>query len=438
MLEGVAPTAQNLTRRYVMAHAHAHKIFQELVVLRWLLVFLAAILVLLGLAVAGAARAAQERTSSPPVKVTITDEKPVIVDTDSPSASSGSSLPIDPVKRIMFTPGGLTANIRSENNQTLHLSHFPSFQIDGRLYQQGQGGQALYFNRPLPKDKGPKYREGYVSAYKYGDVQVTVTVGLIPTKPAKGATKRHLDSVLIHYLTENKGGQPHKFGLRLYMDTFVIDNDGCLFAAPTMPDKVLNGVELKGKKLPPYVQLLQRPDLKNPGYVSHLSLNLGGRMEKPDRVVLTAFAEGFNTWECRPIAANGDSALAVFWEAKEIKPGGKREVAYAYGKGLAAGAGDGRFDVALGGSFEPGKTFKVSALVHDPAPGQVLSLELPPGMALVEGKELQPVPVPMGEETVSLVVWQARVQRPGEYAVRVHSNTGVTQGKRVNIARTGS
>jgi hypothetical protein len=381
--------------------------------------------------------AAQERTTSPPVRVTITDEKPVVVDTETSEASSGSSLPIDPVKRIQFTPSGLSANIRSENNQTLHLSHFPSFLIDNQLYQQGQGGVPVFFNRPLPKDKGPKYREGYVSAYKYGDVHVTVTISLIPTKPPKGASKRQLDSVLIHYLAENKGGQPHKFGLRLYMDTFVIDNDGCLFAAPTMPDKVLNGVELKGKKLPPYVQLLQRPNLKAPGYVSHLSLNLGGRIQKPDRVVLTAFAEGFNTWECRPIAANGDSALAVFWEAKEIKPGGRREVAYAYGKGLAIGAGDGRFDVALGGSFEPGKTFKVSALVHDPAPGQVLSLELPDGMALVEGKELQPVPVPLGEETVSLVVWQARVQRPGEYAVRVRSNTGVTQGKLVRISRAG-
>ena len=40
-------------------------------------------------------------------------------------------------------------------------------------------------------------------------------------------------------------------------------------------------------------------------------------------------------------------------------------------------------------------------------------------------------------ETVSLVVWRARVQRPGEYAVRVRSNTGVTQGKLVNITQTG-
>jgi hypothetical protein len=397
---------------------------------------------LVTLAVVAAATAlpgsAQERSASPQVKVTIRDEKPVVVDPDSsPSAIDSGSLPVDPKRRIQYNANGFVANIRSEDNQTLHLSHFPSFMVDAQLYQQGQGGQALYFNKQLPKDKGPSSREGFVSAYKYGDIQVTVTISLVPTKPPKGASKRSLDSVLTHYLVENKGQKPHKFGLRMYMDTFVIDNDGCLFAAPTMKDKVLNGVELKGKTLPPYVQLLQRPDLKNPGYVAHLSLFLGGRMEKPERVVLTRFAEGFNTWQCNALASAGDSAMAVFWDVKEIKPGGKREIAYAYGKGLVTGGGDGRFDVALGGSFVPGKTFKVSALVHDPAPGQVLSLELPEGMALVEGRELQPVPAPLGEETTSMVVWQARVRQPGEYAVRVRSNTGVTQGKLVNIMQPG-
>ena len=90
--------------------------------------------------------------------------------------------------------------------------------------------------------------------------------------------------LLVHYLVENKGTRPHQFGLRVYMDTYVIDNDGCLFAAPTMPGKVLDGVALKGKLLPPYVQLLQRPDLKAPGFVAHLTLDLGPKLEKADRL----------------------------------------------------------------------------------------------------------------------------------------------------------
>jgi hypothetical protein len=371
---------------------------------------------------------AQEGTPSPPVKVTVRDETPVVIE---------PVLPIDPARRIQYQSTGVGSTVRAENNQTLHLSYFPSFKIDNQLYQQGQGGAALFVNRPLPKDKGPQPREGFQSAYRFGDIHITVTVRLLATKPPKGAVKRPLDAVLTHYVVENKGSRPHQFGLRIYMDTFVIDNDGCLFAAPTMPDKVLNGVELKGKQLPPYVQLLQRPDLKNPGYVAHMSLNLGGRVERPNRVVLTAFAEGFQTWECRPIQSMGDSAMAVFWDPKELKPGSKREIAYGYGKGLAVSEGDGRFDLALAGSFEPGKSFKVTASVTDPAPGQVLNLELPEGMTLVDGKELQPVPVPTGEDTVSLVVWRARVLRPGEHAVRVRSSTGVTMGKVVTISPVG-
>ena len=47
--------------------------------------------------------------------------------------------------------------------------------------------------------------------------------------------------------------------------------------------------------------------------------------------------------------------------------------------------------MALGGSFEPKKQFTVAVHVDDPLPGQTVSLELPPGMERVEGKELQPV-----------------------------------------------
>jgi len=373
---------------------------------------------------------AQEPARQAPVKVTVKDEKPVVIE---------PVLPLDTTRRVNYTPTGVGVGVRSENNQTLHLSHYPTFAIDGQYHQQfqpGMGGQQLYVNRPLPKDKGPKLHGGYVSAYKYGDLVITVTVGLTPTRPAKGASKRGLDSVLVRYVVENKGQRPHKFGLRMYMDTYVIDNDGCLFASPaTEPNKLLDGMVLKGKKLPPYLQMLQRPNLKAPGYVSNLTLDLGNRLEKPDRLVLTRFGLA-GVWDMPAMASMGDSAIGVYWEPKEIKPGGKREYAYAYGKGVAINPeGNGQVELAVDGSFEPGKSFKVLARVNDPAAGQVLTLELPEGMELLEGRELQPVPPPLGEEPHSLVVWRARVARPGEYAVRVRSSTGVTQGKLISITR---
>src|SRR5262245_34753061 len=54
------------------------------------------------------------------VKVTIQDEKPVIVE---------AALPVDPTPRVRYTASGLGAQIRTEQNQQLHLSHFSMLNI---------------------------------------------------------------------------------------------------------------------------------------------------------------------------------------------------------------------------------------------------------------------------------------------------------------------
>jgi hypothetical protein len=386
-----------------------------------------AVLAALTAALAGAGFA-QEKASSPGVQVTIKDEKPMVVE---------QVLPVDPVRRINYQPLGLAIAIRGENNETLHLSHFPGVLVGGQFFDQGQGGRVDYQNQALLK-KGAKDRDGYTSSYIYGDgVRVTGTFTVVPSKAQGKETKRQLNTILIHYVIENQSKQAQKVGFRIYMDTFIVDNDGCLFAAPTMPGKVLDGIVLKDKQLPPYVQLLQRPDLKNPMYVAHLTLDLGAKFEKPDRVVLTRHGNGFGQWEMPAMMAGGDSALGVFWDPKDIKPGGKRELVYAYGKGIAASPeGEGQFELALGGSFEVGKVFTITAYVGDLSPGQSLTLQLPDGMALVEGKLQQSVPDPGEGEFPSVVVWRARVLRHGEFPVRVRSSTGVTQGKIVTLSPT--
>jgi hypothetical protein len=370
-------------------------------------------------------------TARSPVVVTIQDEKSVIVDTE-------STAPVDPVPRIRFMhQQQLNVNVTGEQGQTLHLSHFPALNIDGQFINPFNGGGRYEVNNAkLPKTAGGKERVGFMNVFVQGDVRLTQTVELVPTKPARLGEKRRLDAVLVRYVMENKGKQNHKVGLRMYMDTYIIDNDGALFAAPTMPGKVLDGIELKDKTLPDYVQILQRPDLKNPGFVAHLTLNLGSSLEKPNRVVLTRHGLGFNAWDMPANQAGGDSALGVFWEPKEIKAGGKREIAYAYGQGMAVALeNEGRFNLVLGGSFEPGKLFTVAAYVHDPAVGQSLTLELPPGMERVEGKEIQPVFAASEEQGQSLVLWKARVLETGRFPVRVRSSTGLTQTKVVTISR---
>jgi hypothetical protein len=258
---------------------------------------------------------------------------------------------------------------------------------------------------------------------------------LHPSKAKKAGTKRLLNNVLITYLVENKGNQNATFGLRTYMDTYVIDNDGCQFAAPvTHPKRILDGMVLEGKTLPPYVQILQRPNLDNPGYVAHLTLNLGSKIEKANKVVLTRHGAGFGGWDMPAMASMGDSGMGIFWAIKDIKPGTKRELGYVYGEGIAvAPESEGRFVVGLGGSFEPGKVFTISATVADPALGQTLTLELPAGMERLEGKEVQPIAPLTDDQEYGTVLWKCRVMRPGDHTIRLRSSTGVTQSKIVSV-----
>jgi len=221
------------------------------------------------------------------------------------------------------------------------------------------------------------------------------------------------------------------------MDVFIVNNDGALFAAPNHPGQVLDGVELKGKKVPDYLQFLQQPNLKNPGFVAHMTLNFGRAYDMPDRAVLTRLGAFRDQWNLQAIQAMGDSAMGVYWEPKDVKAKSKRQIAYAYGAGVASSPeGDGHVNLVLGGSFEPGKLFSVAAYVQAPAQGQSLTLELPAGMERVEGRQIQPVPMGVAEEEGNaMVLWKCRVLRTGQHIVRVRSSTGVTQAKIVTITR---
>ncbi len=381
------------------------------------------LLVPLALADAGAPR--------PAVQVKIQDEKPVVVE---------QVLPLDPVKHINVQHGGAMNTRLTVDNKTLHLGFiYTVFHIDGQIVPVGQApGRLEINNAPLPRRPGGKARDGNMSVFVYKNLRLTQTVEVVPTKPGPKpppGAKRRLDAAVVRYLIENKDTKPHKVGVRANMDVFWIDNDGALFAAPNQPGKILDGVELQGKKVPEYLQVLQRPNLQAPGEIAHFTYSLGSKFEPPTRVILTRLGAWRDAWNMNPQPAMGDSAMGMYWDPVEVKPGGKREAAYAYGQGIATNPeNEGKVEVALGGSFEPGKRFTVTAYVEDPIPGQSLALELPPGMERVEGGAVQPVP-PVTDDGNCLVRWQARVQRLGEFALRVRSSNGVTYTKLITVSR---
>jgi hypothetical protein len=320
----------------------------------------------------------------------------------------------------------------------MHLGYIQTaLRIDGNVMYPGPPGRMEVTNAPLPRKPGGKPRDGVQSVYSYNNVRITQTIEVVPTKPSAKTpgAKRRLDAVVVRYLVENKDTRPHHVGARVSMDTFWVDNDGCLFAAPNEPGKILDGVEIKDKKVPEYLQVLQRPDLKNPGEIAHFTFALGGKFEPPNRVIVSRLGSFVDAWNLRAQPAMGDSMIGIYWEPKELAPGARREAAYAYGQGVATNPeNDGKVQAVLGGSFEPCKVFTVTAYVEDPIPGQSLALSLPPGMQLVEGKEVQPVPA-VSEDGHCLVMWKARVQRLGEFPLRIRSSNGVTYTKLITVAR---
>ena len=364
-----------------------------------------------------------------PVEVKIQDDKTVVVE---------PIVPLDPTDHVQLRGmGNMFLQIRADK-QNLHLGYLQTmFQIDGRvLFPGNPPGRIVSMNQPLPQGKGKKARTGFVSQYEIENLTITQEVEVVPSKASSG--KRRLDTAMVRYLIHNKDKQAHKVGIRIIMNPFLGNNRGNLFAAPNQPNKVLDGVELKDKMVPDFVKVLQNPDLKNPGNVAHMTYNFGKAFDRPDRVLMTSQRGGFiNQWDLQVAKSMGISMLAFYWDPKEINAGGKRTLAYAFGKGIAQSPeGDGLMSVVFGGSFEPGKVFTVAAYVQDPAHGQTLTLELPQGMQRVEGKERQPVPA-VDDDGNCLVMWKARVLNTGRFPLRIHSSTGITQTKIITINRVG-
>jgi hypothetical protein len=377
------------------------------------------------------------QTPGTPVKVTIKDGKQI---------SGDIAVPIDPRPAALAQHSGSFAFGIKVDNQRITCSEQGSIwchlRVDGQEFQlgfgiPGQGGVPQA--RALPAGPTGKPRSGFETTWKNADVRVTQIVELVPSRPtAKAAAnqKRRMDTYRISYVVENiaKDGRPRKIEFKSCIDILIVFNDGALYTSPTThPGKVLNGMTLRGKGMPEYVQVLERPDVNNPGFVATLTLRQS-KGENPDVFVMTNLGVVHQGWE-PPAQPAGDSACCIMWPAREVRPGEKRLMTYAYGGGIATDPeNDGRVSLALGGSFEPNKLFTITALVDDPAPNQALTLELPAGLERVEGRDIQPVPPPADGAT-SMVLWKARVLRMGDFEIKVRSSTGVTQVKHVSIQK---
>jgi hypothetical protein len=369
-----------------------------------------------------------------PFKVTIKDGKALLGE---------PTLPIDMTPRIAPQYSGRNNFGLTVEGKRITCSQqgsiWGSLMVDGNISNPfNEGGGRIVQPSPLPATASGKKRLGTESTWSHAGIHITQIIEIVPSKSSSKAAaagqKRLLDTCRMTYILENKDKVPHKVAFKTSIDILIVNNDGALYASPTTaPGKILNGVALQGKELPEYLWVLERPDLKNPGFIATMTLK-HSKGENPHKIVLAnlGVVANFQVWDVPPQPA-GESACALFWEEKELKPGQRRELVWGYGGGISTSPeSEGRVSLGLSGSFEPNKRFTIAAQIEDPLPDQVLALELPAGMERVEGREVQPVAL-AAESGGSTVLWKARVLRPGDYEIRVRSSTGTVKSKHVRI-----
>jgi len=265
-----------------------------------------------------------------------------------------------------------------------------------------------------------------------GGIQATQTVEVIPGEPLEGSNTRLLDTCFVRYLLENKDARPHKVGIRAMVDTLIGKNDGVPFTVPGVPGLVDTCRDFPAQQpIPDFIQALEFSDLKHPGTVAQMNFKLGGKLEPPDRVLLTHWPGESPYWDVALANIDKDSAVVIYWNPRDLNPGAKREVGFSYGLGDIA-AKSAALGVTVGGSYNPGGELTVVGLVSTPQPGEKLTLTLPREFALVEGQATQAVPAAVAGRP-SPVTWRIRSTTTGRFDLTVRSSTGAEQKRRVTI-----
>ncbi len=296
----------------------------------------------------------------------------------------------------------------------------------------GPGGKWVEKGGKIPAKKVGA--AGTRSVWASGSIHVTQILRILPSQAHEvgGSPKRFFDTVRVHYILENKGAKPRKAALRVMLDTLIGGNDGVPFTVPGQPGLVTVGNFAPAADVPDFIEALERSDLDNPGTVAHLTLKMGGNFEPPGRVSLTAWVSNPG-WEVPVREIGQDSAVVMYWAEKNLKPGEKRHLGFAYGLGGITSKKGSPLGVTVGGAFEQGTQLTVTAYVHGAKKGQTVELTLPNGLELIQGQAKVNVPPPPPGKKMSIVTWKARAQKIGQYTLRVQSSTGPTLTRIITI-----
>jgi hypothetical protein len=339
------------------------------------------------------------------------------------------------LKQLTFGPRGETNNTCVRVDSSDRLFGLPPGKWQGpvtKLAKDAAGNQRLGCQCVWAHDKAP--------------VEVTQTVEII-----RGKQTTVLDTCRVAYAITNKDSKAHKVGLRFLLDTLVGTSDGSPYIVPGA--KVLCDTQAEFKDpatVPDFIYALENAEtLNRPGVVAYLNLKVGGKLEAPSRVTLGAWpdpesgvagAEGQGTLWNVPVfsmrkLSPPDSAAVLYWDSKELEPGGRRELGFTYGLGYFSSDRKGDLGLFLAGPFKAGAEMTVLALVYRPRTGQTVTLKPPKSFEILAGTLTQTVAsLPRDGTQVAPITWRVRTSTDGVYPVIVESSSGAvhTQPVRIN------
>lgn len=261
------------------------------------------------------------------------------------------------VQQVQST-GELTTGVESDKRNE-----------DGRVVQAG-----------LLPEQGP-----YSAIWRNGDVRVEQIVDY-----AVGDHSNRLDTIRIEYRLINQSpARSHVVGLRTMIDTFIGSNDGVPFFVPGQKGIVNRPLLLSGKDVPDYLLALERESLEDARMtIVHLGLGRDDS-ELPGRLLLSHWPGTKAAWDYdRSSPIGHDSAVGLYYDAKELRPRQTRRLVFTYGLGSLSSleSRNAQLSVTADGSLEAGRQFRLMALVKNPQRGQQVQVELPAGLTLGPGE----------------------------------------------------
>lgn len=228
-------------------------------------------------------------------------------------------------KMNLWTTNGDPLNAKDNNKKLLYNGSNPytscsTVSVDGEHKVYGADGltEALTYNAEDKSISGTA---------AYGKITVKQTVRFV----RNSATGRD-DVVEIKYTATNTDTAAHKVGMRIMLDTMLGSNDDAPFRVAGQD--VTNETEFTGDNIPSYWQAFD--SLENPTVIAQGSF-LKDTSNLPDKVQFVGWPHVKKTatiWDYQipeTAPANGDSAVTVTWNEKELAPGESRTYTTHYG-----------------------------------------------------------------------------------------------------------